>query len=120
MTWFEITKTALFHGARSPMSPAAGASQAPPHPYSFVVEATVRGQCVDGQGWIARFDTLDRDLKTAAAALDHRLRGDQSGLDTTDESLCLWFAGWLKPGWPGLRRIVIGRPGSGQRYVLAL
>src|SRR3546814_18558395 len=61
------------------------------HGHSFSVEATVRGEALDGHGWVADLGALDRALKAAAEELDHGLLNDKPGLEMpTLEHLCLW------------------------------
>ena len=60
-------------------------------------------------------------LKAAAEELDHGLLNDKPGLELPSlEKLCLWFAGKLKPEWPGLCRVTVGRPTVHERCTLSL
>jgi 6-pyruvoyltetrahydropterin/6-carboxytetrahydropterin synthase len=118
---FEITKAASFDAAHYI---AQGPSEGPyrrMHGHSFRVEATVRGAAQADAGWVLDLGALDEALSTAARALDHGLLNEQPGLETpTLERLCLYFAGRLKPDFPGLSRIVVARPSVGESCTLAL
>lgn len=115
---FEITKAATFDAAHSLDSGPDGYRRL--HGHSFEVEATVRGPA-SGPGWVADLGELDAALKAAAAELDHGLLNDKPGLESpTLEALCLWFAERLRPQFPGLSRVVVGRPTIKERCALEL
>ncbi len=120
-TLFEITKAASFDAAHFL---AVGSDENPyrrMHGHSFRVEATVRGPADATAGWVVDLAALDRSLSEAARALDHGVLNEQPGLETpTLERLCLYFAGKLRPGFPGLSRIVVARPSVGESCALAL
>ena len=120
-TQFEITKAATFDAAHFL---ATGPDENPyrrMHGHSFRVEATVRGPADEAAGWVVDLAALDRSLTEAARALDHGVLNDQPGLETpTLERLCLYFAGRLRPAFPGLSRIVVARPSVGESCALAL
>ncbi len=91
------------------------------HGHSFRVEATVRGEAEDAAGWVVDLGALEEALAGAARALDHGLLNEHPGLETpTLERLCVYFAERLKPGFPGLSRIVVARPSVGESCALAL
>ena len=115
---FEITKTAGFDAAHHlPDGPPAGYRRL--HGHSFQVEATVRGPMTGPVGWVADLGALDAALKALAAELDHGTLNERPGLESpTLERLCLHFAGRLKPGFPGLSRVVVSRPTVGERCAL--
>lgn len=121
MTQFEITKAATFDAAHHFPNEAPDSPYRRMHGHSFSVEATVRGDRLDSHGWVADLGALDRALKAAAEELDHGLLNEHEGLELpTLENLCLWFAGKLKPNWPGLCRIAVARPTIHERCVLTL
>ncbi len=118
---FEITKAASFDAAHFlPLGPEGGRYRRM-HGHSFRVEATVRGEAEDAAGWVVDLGALEEALAGAARALDHGLLNEHPGLETpTLERLCVYFAERLKPGFPGLSRIVVARPSVGESCALAL
>jgi len=113
---FEITKAAGFDAAHN--LPAGGPPGSPytrMHGHSFRVEATVRGEAAPPVGWVADLGELDRALKAVAAELDHGLLNEKPGLESpTLENLCVFFAGRLRPQFPGLCRVTVSRPTIGE------
>ncbi len=66
-------------------------------------------------GWVEDLAALDAALKGVAGQLDHSLLNDAPGLESpTLEAICVFFADRLKPGFPGLTRIVVSRPSIGE------
>jgi 6-pyruvoyltetrahydropterin/6-carboxytetrahydropterin synthase len=118
---FEITKAATFDAAHFlPLGPDENRYRRM-HGHSFRVEATVRGPADPSASWVLDLGDLDAALGSAARALDHSLLNEQPGLETpTLERLCVYFAGKLKPGFPGLVRIVVSRPSVGESCALGL
>jgi 6-pyruvoyltetrahydropterin/6-carboxytetrahydropterin synthase len=118
---FEITKAATFDAAHHFPNEPEGSPYRRMHGHSFQVEATVRGEALDAQGWVADLGALDAALKAAAAELDHGLLNDKPGLETPSlEHLCLWFAKRLADEWPGLARVRVSRPTINEACVLNL
>jgi 6-pyruvoyltetrahydropterin/6-carboxytetrahydropterin synthase len=122
MSVFEITKAATFDAAHHFPSEPEGSPYRRIHGHSFRVEATVCSETLDAaHGWVADLGALDRALREAAEALDHGMLNEHAGLELPSlENLCLWFAGRLKPEWPGLCRIMVSRPTIHERCVLTL
>ena len=107
---FEITKAATFDAAHYLEAGSADNPYRRLHGHSFRVEASVRGPAGDA-GWVADLAELDSALRKVAEELDHGLLNEKPGLETpTLEHLCLYFAERLKPRFPGLSRVVVGRP----------
>jgi len=119
---FEITKAAAFDAAhRLPQGGPDGSPYTRTHGHSFRVEASVRGAETPPVGWVTDLAGLEAALKAAAGELDHSLLNDHPGLESpTLEHLCLWFAGRLKPQFPGLCRVVVSRPTIGERCALTV
>lgn len=117
---FEITKAAGFDAAHHlPAGPGGPYTRL--HGHSFRVEATVRGEAAEPVGWVADLGDLDRALKAVAGELDHGLLNEKPGLESpTLERLCVYFAARLKPQFPGLSRIVVSRPTSGDSCALVI
>jgi 6-pyruvoyltetrahydropterin/6-carboxytetrahydropterin synthase len=112
---FEITKAATFDAAHNLPNGPAGSPYTRLHGHSFRVEATVRGEAVAPVGWVADLGDLDLALKAVAAELDHSLLNEKPGLESpTLEHICVYFAERLKPQFPGLCRLTVGRPTIGE------
>jgi 6-pyruvoyltetrahydropterin/6-carboxytetrahydropterin synthase len=112
---FEITKAATFDAAHNLPNGPAGSPYTRLHGHSFRVEATVRGEAVAPVGWVADLGDLDLALKAIAGELDHGLLNERPGLESpTLEHICVYFAERLKPQFPGLCRITVGRPTIGE------
>ena len=120
-TLFEITKAASFDAAHHLNIGPQDSPYRRMHGHSFSVEATVRGPASEPEGWVADLAGLDQALRAAALELDHSLLNAHPGLETpTLEHLCLFFAGRLRPDFPGLARIKVSRPTIGESCALAL
>lgn len=118
---FEVTKTAHFDAAHSLPDGNAERGHVRLHGHSFRVEVSVRGVRQGAVGWVADLNALQAALDRAAQALDHGLLNDHPGLESpTLENLCLWFAERLRPEFPGLSRVAVGRPTIGERCALRL
>ena len=118
---FEITKSATFDAAHFLESGQPDSRYRRMHGHSFRVEATVRGPAEADAGWVLDLAELDGALRKAAEGLDHGLLNEKPGLESpTLERLCQYFAGLLKPAFPGLSRIVVERPSVGERCALGL
>jgi 6-pyruvoyltetrahydropterin/6-carboxytetrahydropterin synthase len=78
------------------------------HGHSFRVEVHVAGE-PDGQnGWIMDFADLKLAFAPVFDALDHRYLNEVPGLENpTSEHLARWIWAKLKPGLPGLSKVVI-------------
>ncbi len=114
-TIFEITKAATFDAAHNLPNGPAGSPYTRLHGHSFRVEATVRGEAMAPVGWVADLGDLDQALKAIAAELDHGLLNEKPGLESpTLEHICVYFAERLKPQFPGLCRVTVGRPTIGE------
>jgi 6-pyruvoyltetrahydropterin/6-carboxytetrahydropterin synthase len=117
---YEITKSAGFDAAHNlPDAPKAHYRRL--HGHSFRVEATVRGEAGGPVGWVSDLGELDQALAAIAAELDHGVLNETPGLESpTLERLCAYFAERLKPGFPGLARVVVSRPTVGESCALNL
>jgi 6-pyruvoyltetrahydropterin/6-carboxytetrahydropterin synthase len=118
---FEITKAATFDAAHFLEQGSLENPYRRLHGHSFKVEASVRGAADGPAGWVADLAELDAALKSVASDLDHGLLNEKPGLEVpTLEHLCLYFAGALKPRFPGLSRIVVSRPTIGESCALVV
>ena len=118
---FEITKSATFEAAHYLDQGPAESRYRRLHGHSFKVEATVRGAALGDDGWVADLAELDAALHAITGELDHGLLNELPGLETpTLERICLYFAGKLKPRFPGLSRVVVSRPSVGESCALSV
>ena len=118
---FEITRTAHFDAAHSLPAGNAERGHVRLHGHSFRVEASVRGVRQGAVGWVVDLNAFGAALEAAAGELDHGLLNEHRGLESpTLENLCLWFAERLRPDFPGLSRVEVGRPTIGESCTLRL
>jgi 6-pyruvoyltetrahydropterin/6-carboxytetrahydropterin synthase len=118
---FEITKAATFDAAHHLNVGPAEHRYRSLHGHSFRVEATVAGEMIPGEDWVADLGELETALKAVAHELDHGLLNEKPGLENpTLERLCLYFRDRLTDRFPGLSRIEISRPTIGERCSLSL
>lgn len=118
---FEITKAATFDAAHHLNVGPEDNPYRRLHGHSFRVEATVRGEMVSGEDWVADLGDLEKALLAVAHELDHGLLNEKPGLENpTLERLCLYFRDRLTGPYPGLSRIEVSRPTIGERCSLNL
>lgn len=78
------------------------------HGHSFRVEIHVGGPLDPKTGWIMDFADLKAAFAPVFEALDHRYLNEVAGLENpTSENLARWIWQKLKPGLPGLSKVVI-------------
>ncbi len=78
------------------------------HGHSFRIEIHVGGAVDPDTGWVMDFAELDAAFAPVKAQLDHRYLNDIPGLENpTSERLAQWIWERLKPGMPGLGKIVV-------------
>lgn len=118
---FEITKAATFDAAHHLNVGPMDNPYRRMHGHSFCVEATVRGEMIPGEDWVADLGELETALKAVAHELDHGLLNEKPGLENpTLERLCLYFRDRLSERFPGLSRIEVSRPTIGERCSLSV
>lgn len=78
------------------------------HGHSFGVTVHVRGMIEPETGWVADFAEIKRVFEPLHEQLDHRYLNEVPGLENpTTEHLARWIWVKLKPGLPGLSRVVV-------------
>jgi 6-pyruvoyltetrahydropterin/6-carboxytetrahydropterin synthase len=78
------------------------------HGHSFRVEVHVSGELDARTGWIMDFADLKLAFAPVFDTLDHRYLNEVPGLENpTSENLARWIWAKLKPGLPGLSKVVI-------------
>jgi len=78
------------------------------HGHSFRIAVYVGG-AVDGKlGWVMDFADIKAAWRPVFELLDHRYLNDVEGLENpTSENLARWIWNRLRPGLPGLSRVVV-------------
>lgn len=78
------------------------------HGHSFRVEVYVAGPVGEETGWVMDFADIKVHFKKLEERLDHRLLNEIEGLENpTSENLARWIWRRLKPGLPGLSKLVV-------------
>jgi 6-pyruvoyltetrahydropterin/6-carboxytetrahydropterin synthase len=78
------------------------------HGHSFRVEVHVRGDVGADSGWVMDFSDIKATFAPTFEQLDHHYLNEIEGLSNpTSENLARWLWARLKPGLPGLARIVV-------------
>ena len=78
------------------------------HGHSFRVEIVVAGPVDAETGWVIDFADISEAFAPIKAQIDHHYLNDIPGLDNpTSERLAQWIWQKLKPGLPGLSKILV-------------
>lgn len=78
------------------------------HGHSFRFDVHVEGALDPELGWVMDFGDISRLVKPLVEELDHYLLNEIPGLENpTSEVIAVWIWNRLKPGLPGLSRIVV-------------
>jgi 6-pyruvoyltetrahydropterin/6-carboxytetrahydropterin synthase len=78
------------------------------HGHSYRVEIHVRGDVVDGSGWVIDFDEIKHAFKPILDRLDHYYLNEIEGLaNPTSEILSRWIWQQLHPSLPLLSKVVV-------------
>lgn len=78
------------------------------HGHSFRLEVHVSGQPGDHSGWVMDFADLKTAFQPLYEQLDHRCLNEIEGLQNpTSENLARWVWSRLRPGLPGLDKVVV-------------
>lgn len=78
------------------------------HGHSFKFDVHVEGPLDPELGWVMDFGDISRLVKPLVEELDHYLLNEIPGLENpTSEVIAVWIWNRLKPGLPGLSRIVV-------------
>jgi len=107
-TTTEIFKEFIFESAhRLPFVPE-GHKCARLHGHSFRAEIHVGGEVDPRTGWIIDFSEIKSAFKPFYDELDHNYLNEIPGLENpTSENLAQWIWDRVKPGLPGLKRVVV-------------
>lgn len=104
----EIYKEFVFEAAHRLPNVPDGHKCARLHGHSWKGVIYVRGEIGQRSGWVMDFAEIKRAFRPIYEQLDHHYLNDIDGLDNpTSEVLAKWIWDRLKPGLPGLSRVVI-------------
>lgn len=78
------------------------------HGHSFRIEVHVEGDLDPVRGWVMDFADIKAAFQPLHDRLDHHYLNEIEGLENpTSERLAAWIWERLRPGLPGLARIVV-------------
>jgi 6-pyruvoyltetrahydropterin/6-carboxytetrahydropterin synthase len=104
----EIFKEFTFEAAHRLPNVAPGHKCGRLHGHSFQVAVHVRGMMEPTAGWITDFADVKQAFQPLHDKLDHRYLNDVEELaNPTTENLARWIWKRLKPGLPGLSKLVV-------------
>lgn len=113
-----IYKDFQFEAAHYLPSAPKGHANARIHGHSFRARIWISGQPDTATGIVFHFEDLERALRDAREALDHRLLNEVEGLPTpTLEHITMWLWDRLHNRVPGLAQIEIARDSCGEGCV---
>jgi 6-pyruvoyltetrahydropterin/6-carboxytetrahydropterin synthase len=116
MMFFELSQTFYFEAAHTLERKVNASDSRCIHGHTYHAQVYVRGVPDDATGMLVDIDHLKDRISTVRAALDHRFLDDVPEIGTpTIENLCLFVYEKLRPTVPGLVRVAIERPASGDR-----
>jgi 6-pyruvoyltetrahydropterin/6-carboxytetrahydropterin synthase len=111
----EIVKEFAFDAAHFLPTAAEGHPYRRMHGHSFSAEVALAGTPDPAAGWLVDFAVIEAALAALRDRLDHRLLNDIPGLAVpTLETLAAWIYGELEAKLPGLARVTVRRPSSGE------
>lgn len=111
---FELSKQFRFDAAHTLRREIETESSLRIHGHSYRAEVTVRGKPDPVTGMIVDLGLLERVLKEAHEALDHRFLDEMNDLGpATMENLCTWIWRKLAPTIRNLSRVAVYRDSSG-------
>src|SRR5262245_45268038 len=104
----EIFKEITFEAAHRLPNAPAGHKCARLHGHSFRVSIHVRGPQDPQVGWVMDFADIKAAFEPIYQQLDHHYLNEIPGLaNPTSENLARWIWNRLRPGLPGLVKIVV-------------
>lgn len=111
----EIVKEFAFDAAHFLPTAADGHPYRRMHGHSFTAEVALAGTPDPASGWLVDFAVIEAALAVLRDRLDHRLLNDLAGLGVpTLENLAAWIFRALDVELPGLVRVTVRRPSSGE------
>jgi 6-pyruvoyltetrahydropterin/6-carboxytetrahydropterin synthase len=111
----EIVKEFSFDAAHFLPTAADGHPYRRMHGHSFAAEVALTGTPDPALGWLIDFAVIEAALAALRDRLDHRVLNDLAGLGVpTLENLAAWIYRELDAELPGLSRVTVRRPSSGE------
>jgi 6-pyruvoyltetrahydropterin/6-carboxytetrahydropterin synthase len=111
----EIVKEFTFDAAHFLPTAAEGHPYRRMHGHSFSAEVALAGTPDPVSGWLVDFAVIEAALAALRDRLDHRVLNDIAGIGVpTLENLAAWIYGELAVILPGLTRVTVRRPSSGE------
>jgi 6-pyruvoyltetrahydropterin/6-carboxytetrahydropterin synthase len=105
-----VYKEFFFEAAHFLPSAPPGHPNARVHGHSFRVRVTIDGEPDEQTGLVMHLEDVERAIKGAREALDHRLLNEVEGLDApTLERITMWLWDRLHNRLPGLAEIEVAR-----------
>lgn len=112
---FELSKSFTFEAAHTLRRKVEAASSRRIHGHSYHAEVAIRGER-DEHGMVLDLTLFSRAIEKAREQLDHHFLDEVEGLGpATIENLSAWIWTFLEPSCPGLTRVSVWRPSSGDR-----
>ena len=104
----EVFKDFVFEAAHRLPNVPAGHKCGRLHGHSFRAQVFVRGPLGPETGWVVDFADIKRAFAPFYELLDHHYLNEVEGLENpTSEVLARWIYDRLKPGLPGLSKVVL-------------
>ena len=111
----EIVKEFAFDAAHFLPTAAEGHPYRRMHGHSFTAEVALAGTPDPSSGWLVDFAVIEAALAALRDRLDHRVLNDLADLGVpTLENLAAWIYRELDAELPGLVRVTVRRPSSGE------
>jgi 6-pyruvoyltetrahydropterin/6-carboxytetrahydropterin synthase len=111
----EIVKEFTFDAAHFLPTAAEGHPYRRMHGHSFAAEVALAGTPDPESGWLVDFAAVEAALAALRERLDHRVLNDLASLGVpTLENLAAWIYRELTATLPGLTRVTVRRPSSGE------
>ena len=111
---FELSKQFRFDAAHTLERVIETESSRRIHGHSYRAEVTIRGMPDQASGMLMDLGLLERALKDARDALDHRFLDEINDLGpATMDNLCAWIWRRLAPSVPQLARVTVYRDSTG-------
>ena len=111
----EIVKEFAFDAAHFLPTAAEGHPYRRMHGHSFTAEVALSGTPDPASGWLVDFAVIEAALAALRDRLDHRVLNELGGLALpTLENLAAWIYRELETQLPGLVRVTVRRPSSGE------
>jgi 6-pyruvoyltetrahydropterin/6-carboxytetrahydropterin synthase len=113
---FELTQSFNFEAAHTLDRQHETAASRRIHGHSYRAEVTVRGEPDPTTGMLVDLAVLRAAIARVRERLDHHFLDDVAGLGpATLENLCRFVHGHIRAEVPGVVRVTVERPASGDR-----